>query len=37
MKQTLVFAATVALLAGSVSAAEPKDEVVNSAKQLGEK
>jgi hypothetical protein len=37
MKQTLVFAATVALLAGSVSAAEPKDEIVNAAKQLGEK
>jgi hypothetical protein len=37
MKQTLVFAATVALLAGTLRGAEPKDEVVNAAKQLGEK
>jgi hypothetical protein len=37
MKQTLVFAAMVALLAGTVRGAEPKDEVVNAAKQLGEK
>jgi hypothetical protein len=37
MKQTLVFAAAVALLSGTLQGAEPKDEVVNAAKQLGEK
>lgn len=37
MKQTLVFSAVVALLGGTLSAAEPKEEVVNAAKQLGEK
>jgi hypothetical protein len=37
MKQTLVFVAMVALLAGTVRAADTKDEVVNAAKQLGEK
>ena len=37
MKQTLVFAAMVALLGGTLRGAEAKDEVVNAAKQLGEK
>lgn len=37
MKQTLVFSAMVAMLGGILGAAEPKDEVVNAAKQLGEK